>query len=260
MSLILTMSLTQSWREAAGFPNSLPGQGSEKDCIRPPGAPGLLSFPPNTHSPERGLESHSLATWVGQAPLSSFKNGHNQSAWTHQTQVTYGNSVCRAGAHTLGTEAGGTRPPMYTGQSPLSNRLSHLGTSPVIWVVPNKEDLRTLIQALPGVNRRVASTMVSTWLPQGPQRAGAQRSHQRTTHTLTESHPLHVSSRSAGRHALSFQASVAVSQLPAPDMTQGWLPTQRHQRSAPVLYLLSDAGQLSHDALAGLSREYHFVP
>ena len=35
----------------------------------------------------------------------------------HQTQVMCGHSGCRAGAHTLGTEAGGTQPPMYTVQS-----------------------------------------------------------------------------------------------------------------------------------------------
>ena len=123
----------------------------------------------------------------------------------------------------------------------IPGRLSHLGTSLVIRAAPSRKDLRTLIQALLGVNRRVASAMVSTWLPRGPDKAGAQR----TTHTLTESHPLHVSSRYADRHALSFQASVAVSQLPTPDMARGWLPKQRHRRSAPVLYLLSNAGQLS---------------
>ena len=48
--------------------------------------------------------------------------------------------------------------------------------------------------------------------------------------------------------------------LPAPDMTRGWLPKQRHRRSAPVLYLLTDVGQLSLDGPAGLSCEYHFVP
>ena len=206
MSLILTMWLTQCWREAAGFPNSLPGQGSEKDCIRLPGAPGTLWSLTLTPQPWKRPSIPQPCHLSGAGLLSSFKNGHSQPECIRLRScvVTVGAGL----GHTpWGRRLEGPNHQCTQDNLLIPDRLSHLGTSPVIRAAPSRKDLRTLIQALLGVNRRVTSAMVSTWLPRGPNRAGAQR----TTHTLTESHPLHVSSKNADRHALSFQASVAVS-------------------------------------------------